>query len=185
MRAVLVVALLVVTALAAPEARADGTCPSSPRAVATWGVSASTSAATPADESPVVRARDLLARAKLLDEAASGDEKSATETAARLPALRATAKTARERADRASGDDREALVSRAEDLEADLAVSEAEVAAKRRTAAENRRAARDLRARAVRVVRDAPAEAPPGLPCDPPYHFTTDGRKVYRLECLK
>jgi hypothetical protein len=122
----------------------------------------------------------------MLDEAATADEKAATELAQRLPALRASAKTARDRADRASGDDREHLVSRAEDLEADLAVSESETTAKRRSAAENRRVARELRARAVRMVKEPPAEPPQtNLPCDPPYRFTADGRKIYRIECLK
>lgn len=127
----------------------------------------------------------MLARARLLDEAATADEKAATELAARLPALRASAKAARDRADRAAGNDRETLVSRAEDLEADLAISEAETTSRRRSAVENRRVARDLRARAVRTVREAPADPPPASPCDPPYRFTADGRKIYRIECLK
>lgn len=149
--------------------------------------SASSSSPSSADESPVARARDLLARARLLDEAALGDEKSAVEIAARLPALRATAKTARDKADRASGEDRETLVSRAEDLEADVAISEAETTAKKRAAVDNRRMARELRARAVRLVREAPVESPAnaGSPCDPPYRYTADGRKIYRVECLK
>jgi len=143
-------------------------------------------AATMHDDSPVARARELLARAKLLDEVASMGEKSATELGVRLPALRATAKAARDRADHAAGNDREVLVARAEDLEADVAVSEAEVAAKRAYAAENRKLARDLRAQAVKVVREAPVDAVAARSdCDPPYRFTADGRKLYRIDCLK
>ena len=172
--------------LRAPFVLADAPCTASPQAPQTWGSSATTVAEPPAEESPVARARDLLARARLLDEAAAADEKAATELAARLPTLRASAKAARDRADRAAGDDREMLVSRAEDLEADVAVSEAETTAKRRSAIENRRVARELRARAVRTVREAPAEPPATTsPCDPPFRFTADGRKIYRIECLK
>jgi hypothetical protein len=148
-------------------------------------VTSVSTASPPADESPVSRARDLIARAKLLDEAATNDEKSAIEIAARLPALRTSAKAARDRADHASGNDRESLVSRAEDLEADLAVSEAETTARRHSAVDNRRAARDLRARAVKLVREAPVEVASSSSCDPPYRFTADGRKIYRIECLK
>jgi hypothetical protein len=133
----------------------------------------------------VGKARDLLQRARLLDETATAEEKAAIETAARLPTLRANAKAARDRADKATGPDRTVLVSRAEDLEADVAISEAEATAKRRSALENRRAARELRARAMRMVREAPAEAPGQSSCDPPYRFTADGRKIYRVECLK
>jgi hypothetical protein len=177
--------VLLTSLLAASTAGADGTCTATPAgAASTPGAS---SASTPArEESPVTRARDLLARAKLLDEAATADEKAATELTARLPALRASAKTARDRADRAPGDDREVLVSRAEDLEADLTVSEAEAAVKRRVAADNRRVARELRTRAVRLVRETPSEpASTDTTCDPPYRYTVDGRKIYRIECLK
>jgi hypothetical protein len=189
MRSRNLVAVLLSCSCAAPllgwgEARADGPC--TPQAVSTWGATpASVAAAHPRDESPVARARDLLARAKLLDEAATADDKSAAELALRLPTLRASAKTARDRADRAAGDDREVLVSRAEDLEADLAVSEAEAAAKKRSAIENRRIARDLRANAVRIVREGPEGRTSDPLCDPPYRFTADGRKIYRVECLK
>lgn len=185
-RAVAFAAVLGALTLNAPSVLADGPCTHAPpHAPHTWGTS--TAAAPPAasDESPVARARDMLARARLLDDAAFADEKAANELAARLPALRASAKTARDRADRAAGDDRETLVSRAEDLEADLAVSEAETMERRRAAVENRRVARELRARAMRTVREAPAEPPPASPCDPPYRFTADGRKIYRIECLK
>src|SRR4051812_22366017 len=101
-----------------------------PAAPATWG---STRPTTPADatsvtrDSPVTRGRDMLTRARFLDEAASVDEKAATELTSRLPTLRAAAKTARERADRAATvDDRELLGARAEDLETDVIISEAE-----------------------------------------------------------
>lgn len=102
---------------------------------------------------PVVRAREMLTRAKSLYEAATADENEATELDARLPALRKAAHAAREKAVRATGADEESLTAHAETLEADLAISEAELAMKRRTAAEGRRAARDLRARAVRLAR--------------------------------
>lgn len=194
-------AIAIAIAVATSPARADErpaastppvctpAAPASTAAHASPPASSSSSSASPSstDESPVARARDLLARARLLDEAALGDEKSAVEIAARLPALRATAKTARDKADRASGEDRETLVSRAEDLEADVAISEAETTAKKRAAVDNRRMARELRARAVRLVREAPVESPAnaGSPCDPPYRYTADGRKIYRVECLK
>ena len=65
-------------------------------------------------------------------------------------------------------------------------MSEAEVTFKRKTAADNRRVARELRVRAVKLVRDAPAaEDANTSACDPPFHYTADGRKVYRLECLR
>ncbi|MBX3209475.1 MAG: hypothetical protein KF764_30860 [Labilithrix sp.] len=184
---VAVMTLLGALALAPLDARADGTCTPGPKAPPIAGTPAVAPATAPpaSDESPVARARDLLARARLLDEAATADDRSAAEITARLPALRATAKAARARADRAAGDDREALVSRAEDLEADVAVSEAETTSKRRSAVDNRRVARELRARAVRLVREAPADRPiAASPCDPPYRFAADGRKLYRVECL-
>src|SRR5690349_5666786 len=104
-------------------ASADDTCKVTPTAApATWGAPPP----PPREDSPVARARELLASAKLLDETAATDEKAAAEIALRLPVLRASAKAARDRADRASGEEREVLVARAEDLEADLAVTEAE-----------------------------------------------------------
>jgi len=160
----------------ATAVRADGTC----TAPQTWGATP-VSAPAPEVATPVSRARDLISRARLLDESAAADEKASSDLAARLPTLRATAKTARDKADRASGDDRETLVARAEDLEADLAVTEAEVTAKKRAAIDNRRTARDLRTRAVKLVKDAPE----GNECDPPFRYTADGRKIYRSECLQ
>jgi hypothetical protein len=84
------------------------------------------------------------------------------------------------------------LVAIAEDLEADVTVSEAETTAKRREAVDNRRLARELRARAVRLARDPAPTAVAGAEpdddtthCDPPYRFTPDGRKTYLFECLK
>jgi hypothetical protein len=159
-------------------ASADDTCKPTPTAApATWGAPPP----PPREDSPVARARELLASAKLLDETAATDEKAAADISMRLPVLRASAKSARERADRATGEDREILVARAEDLEADLAVSEAEGAAKRQAATDNRRYARDLRARAIRIARD-PSTA---TTCDPPYRYTADGRKTYLIECLR
>ncbi|MBX3229939.1 MAG: hypothetical protein KIT84_26105 [Labilithrix sp.] len=173
----------------ASPALADGPC--TPAVAATWGTGATTAttnaAASPALDSPVARARDLLARARLLDEAASNDDKAAIELTARLPTLRASAKAARERADRATGDDRETLVAHAEELEADVIVSEAEVISRKRTAVDNRQTAAALRARAVHIVREPPPDATSqnGASCDPPFRFTADGRKIYRIECFR
>lgn len=166
----------------------------------TWGGVHSTDvgATSTSLDAPVTRARELLGRARFLDDAATADEKAATELQARIGPLRTSAKAARDKADHAGSDDKEVLVARAEDLETDLAVSEAEITFKRRAAADNRRVARELRQRAVRLVRDTPGS--PGYPtesvadaertpirmvsCDPPFRFTADGRKLYRLECL-
>jgi hypothetical protein len=157
---------------------------------ATWGnphgngpVADATSVAR---TSPITRARDMLTRARFLDEAAVLDEKAASELAGKLNAMRAAAKAARITADRATGDEKELLGARAEDLETDVVVSEAEVTFKRKTAVDNRRVARELRMRAVKLVRDAPAtEDANANACDPPFHYTADGRKIYRLECLR
>jgi hypothetical protein len=173
----LLVAIALGTLLSAGSLRADP--------LPTWGVSPA-----PADDSPTGRARDLLNRARALDDAATSDERYAVDVAARLPALRIAAKVARDRADRATGDDKEALVAKAEDLETDVVISEAETVSKKKIAADHRRAAKDLRARALRLVKDGNAAtstsaADHDLACDPPYRFTSDGRKIYRIECLK
>ncbi len=136
-----------------------------------------------AEELVVGRAREMLMRARFLDEAATNDDKTAADIAARLPTLRTAAKGARDRADKAKDPEKDALVARAEDLEAELAVSEAELAMKKRSAAEDRRVARELRVRAVRLVRDGGDEL--ASVCDPPFRYTADGRKIYRVECLK
>jgi hypothetical protein len=148
----------------------------------TWGGSGHAATAAQ-EESPVSRARELLVRAKFLDDAATLDDKMVTDITSRLTAMRLAAKVARDRADRATND--ESLAAKAEELEADLTVSEAEVAFRKRTAAENRRVARELRVRAVRVVREAPVDDAVASACDPPFRFTADGRKIYRVECLK
>lgn len=186
-------ALTLATAIA-PNAHADP-APAPPRpdgATVTWGGRGSPSLDAAASQTaPVPRAREMLTRAKALEEAATNDERASTEIAARLPALRMAAKVARDRADRAAGDERAPLLAHAEELEADVIVSEAEVVWKRATAVENRRVARELRQHAVRLVREAkPGAAAVGLEpvapaCDPPFNFTADGRKVYRVECLK
>ena len=173
-----------------PSATSATSAPSAAsRALTTWGSghgSAFDDATSGSRDSPVGRARDMLTRARFLDEAATVDEKAASDLASRLGALRASAKTARERADKTTPEDRELLGARADDLETDVIVSEAEIAFKRRTAADNRRAARDLRGRAVKLVREAPAnEDPTASACDPPFRFNADGRKIYRVECLK
>ena len=63
---------------------------------------------------------------------------------------------------------------------------EVDVAVKRHAAAESRRIARELRVLAVRIVKEPPAlaEGVAATPCDPPYRFTNDGRKIYRVECF-
>ena len=161
-------------------------------ALATWGgrTTPPADATSVSRDSPVTRARELLTRSRFLDEAAATDDKAATELAGRLASLRAAAKAARDRADHATPDERELMGARADDLETDVIVSEAEVTFKRKTAADNRRLARELRGRAVKLVREAPSveEATPAVYdplCDPPFRFTADGRKVYRVECLK
>jgi hypothetical protein len=165
---------------------ADGTCTATPTgAPVTWGGRSETRSA-PAEESPVVRARELLSRAKFLDESAAAEDKASANLEQRLPALRASAKATRERAGRATGADHDILLAFAEDLDADVLVSEAETVSKRREAVENRRVARELRARAVKLVREAPTTSSTApAKCDPPYRFTPDGRKTYLFECLR
>ncbi len=181
-------ALAVVLLHVAPRAHAEAPAPSVPRRPPM-----TTAAATPAPsasetDAPIGRARELLARARLLDEAAASDEKLAGDLARALPALRLAAKAARDRAARsdATRADHDAIVARAEELEAEVAVDEVDVAVKRHAAAENRRSARELRLLAVRIVKEPPAiaETVATTPCDPPYRFTNDGRKIYRVECF-
>ena len=172
-----------------PYGLAPGTGRGEGSTFATWGSPHGgpvTDATSVARTSPITRARDMLTRARFLDEAAVVDEKAAVELAGKLATMRAAAKAARITADRATGEDKELLGARAEDFETDVVVSEAEVTFKRRTAADNRRVARELRVRAVKLVRDAPAtEDANASACDPPFHYTADGRKIYRLECLR
>lgn len=154
----------------------------------TWGNAHAINDATSVTRDvPVTRARELLTRSRFLDDAANVDDKAAAELTAKLPGLRAAARAARERAERVGEADKELLGARADDLDADVIVSEAEITFKRNTAAENRRAARDLRVRAVKLAREpaSVSEAPTVLTCDPPFRFTADGRKTYRIECLK
>ena len=107
---------------------------------------------------PVALARELLVRARRLDESATIDEKVAATLAAELPAKRTAAKLAREAADKAKDDQKAAAEARAEDLETDVIVSEAEVVARRNSASEDRRMAKDLRTRAVRLAQGNAAE---------------------------
>jgi hypothetical protein len=172
-----------------PYALAPAAGTTSGTTFATWGGPSGgpvADATSVSRTSPITRARDMLTRARFLDEAAVVDEKTASELAAKLGTMRAAARAARITADRATGEERELLGSRAEDLETDVIVSEAEVTFKRKTAADNRRVARELRVRAVKLVRDPPAtEEVNASTCDPPFHYTADGRKIYRLECLR
>ena len=108
--------------------------------------------------SPVALARELVLRARRLDESATIDERTANTLAAELPAKRSAAKVAREVANKATVDSRTALEARAEDLETDVIVTEAEITARRNAAAEDRRMAKDLRARAVRLAQGNEAE---------------------------
>lgn len=113
------------------------------------------------------------------------DERASVELTAKIAPLRAAAKAARDKADKATPADKEPLRARAEELEADVTVTEAEATEKKTSAADNRRVARELRARAVKMVKETPAERQEASSCDPPFRFTPDGRKIYRLECLK
>lgn len=171
----------------ASSAHADEKCPTPPAMPkVTWGATPSaTPPAAPVDESPVSKARDLMARAKFLDDVATTEERASVDLTAKLPALRAAAKTAREKADKASAADKIALEAKAEELETDVTVSEAEATEKKKAAADNRKVARDLRARAVKMVKEPAIERDEVSSCDPPFRFTADGRKIYRLECLK
>jgi hypothetical protein len=108
--------------------------------------------------SPVALARELLVRARRLDESATVDEKVASTLAAELPAKRTAAKAARDAADKATIEQKAAADARAEDLETDVIVSEAEITARRNAATEDRRMAKDLRARAVRLAQGNAAE---------------------------
>jgi hypothetical protein len=107
---------------------------------------------------PVALARELLVRARRLDDSAAIDEKVAATLAAELPGKRAAAKLARDAADTATGDRRPAAEAKAEDIETDVIVSEAEIAARRNAAVEDRRMAKELRARAVRLAQGNAAE---------------------------
>lgn len=166
--------------------------PLTSNAPTTWGGgrgSPPVDATSVSRDAPVTRARDMLTRARYLDDAAAIDEKAATELLGRLTSMRTAAKTARERAERAPAEERELMGARADDLETDIIISEAEVTFKRKTASENRQVARELRLRAVKVVREEPAQTqiydPTASVCDPPFRYTADGRKIYRVECLK
>lgn len=108
--------------------------------------------------SPVARARELLLRARRLDDSATVDEKVAATLAAELGAKRAAAKAARDAVSKASAEQKAAAEAKAEDLETDVIVSEAEIVARRNAASEDRRMAKDLRARAVRLAQGNEAE---------------------------
>lgn len=112
----------------------------------------------------VRRAREMLVRAKFLDETATSDERLAADLMLRLPTLRKAASVARDKAEHATASDQDALIQHADELEADLAVSEAEVTVKKRLAADNRRMARELRIRAVGLVREATVAVQPRAP---------------------
>ena len=108
--------------------------------------------------SPVSLARELLLRARRLDESATVDERTAATLVAELPGKRNAAKAARDAAKKAPADQQAALEAKAEDLETDVIVTEAEITARRNAAVEDRRMAKDLRARAVRLAQGNEAE---------------------------
>jgi hypothetical protein len=108
--------------------------------------------------SPVALARELLIRARRLDDSATTDEKVAAQLAVELPGKRSAAKAARDIANRAPLDQKPAAEAKAEDLETDVIVTEAEITARRNAASEDRRLAKDLRARAVRLAQGNEAE---------------------------
>jgi hypothetical protein len=187
--AVLACAALLASTALAHVARADDKPSSDKPSTERSSTDKPTASSASKEERVVARARELLDRARSLDEAAALDDKTAADVAARLPNLRIAAKAARDRVSRMKETDpnHESLLARAEDLEVDVAVSEAEASVKKRAAADDRRVARDLRARAMRVLRKGTLdeEALSVGPCDPPFRYTWDGRKVYRIECLK
>jgi len=119
------------------------------------------------EATPAAQARELLARARSLDEAALSDERIAANLTAELPAKRVAAKAARDAANVASPDKKPALEAHAEDLEAEVLVSEAEVSARRNAAAEHRKWARELRAKAVRTAQGGTASRPATKVYDP------------------
>lgn len=180
---------------------AQGVAPSPPICVPaprpTMSAYADGAAVEDAQPSVVSRAKDLLARARFLDESALSDERVATDLDKKLPQMRDALAKALLAAD-ARPAERQALVARAESIEADITVSEAEILVRRRSAVDNRRVAREFRERAVALVKAESAPPPPppkgsaGLPlylpaqreCSPPFAFTPDGRKVYKIECL-
>lgn len=108
--------------------------------------------------SPVALARELLLRARRLDDSATVDERVAAALTAELPAKRVAAKNARDAVSKASPEQLAAAEARADDLETDVIVTEAEIVARRNAASEDRRMAKDLRARAVRLAQGNEAE---------------------------
>ncbi|AKU98577.1 hypothetical protein AKJ09_05241 [Labilithrix luteola] len=162
MRGLFVFASLMVCSIVPSLARADEASGSVPEAEASTGAGSvydplGMSSSLRSPDLMVRRAREMLVRAKFLDETATSDERLAADLLLRMPTLRKSASSAREKADHATASDLEALAQRADELEADLAVSEAEVTVKKRLAADNRRMARELRVRAVGLVREATA----------------------------
>src|SRR5690242_20482231 len=116
MKRVLLAPFAVAFVLAVPRAAlADD-----PYALTTWGGRGGSvvDATSVSRDAPVTRAREMLTRARFLDEAATVDEKAALDLVNRLGSLRAAAKVARERAEKAATpEDRELLGAHAEDLE--------------------------------------------------------------------
>lgn len=145
-------------------------------------------------DDPTVRARRLLDRARTLDEGAARNEAAARDVELRLPKLRADARAAREAVNRAPVAARASAEARAEDLEADVAVSESELTLKRRLAVEQRRQARELRSTAITIAKDGvsagdaatrSASSEDFLGCARPLQLSPDGSKVFRIECFR
>jgi hypothetical protein len=92
---------------------------------------------------PVLRARVLLKRARLLEDTANTDDKAVTQLEVWLPELRKAVQDARKRGDAEAADT----------LDADLVTTEAELTLKRRLVTENRRTAHELRVLAARIAK--------------------------------
>lgn len=174
---------LAMTVSTATTARAEEP---KPAARTTWGTPESERGENL--ETPPSRARSMLARARFLDEAAGAEERIARDLTAALPAKRTAATAARAKVAHGPPEFKDVFTADAENLEAELAVSEAEIDFRKRLASEDRAIARDLRVRAVRVARDAmggPTSDALATSCDPPFYYSGDGLKKYRMECFR
>jgi hypothetical protein len=133
----------------------------------------------PPDDAAMDEAQELLSRADLLDELASGADDAA-----------AAAERNAEARDREARRLREAkkgyakATQRASALEAEAVVTRALARRQRDRAKENRELANQMRARAMRIAKgEEPAESP-NDECDPPFRFDAQGRKHYVVACL-
>jgi len=147
------------------------------------------------DGSALAQARDLIARARVLDEVAASEEKLAVELAKKVAAQRSEVKRLRHAA--TFRPEKDALTDRADAIEAELLVNELDIEEQKHAAAEHHRSARELREHAVDVVRGRvayvvhrhrdpllPMYIPADWECSPPYTLQPDGRRLYKHECL-